>query len=331
MNIAIFPFRDLAPLDSLPFGKLVGFITENFPEFEVTEARIRIPFGPDSDSKPVLHYESWIATSNPTDPNDATSWLGYASVAQPRAAPGLVEANFHCLNASPAALNRLWTTLDDASRRFPIQMGGCLSRMPWLSEIYKKYGYAETGRSLVQELTLTPSSLPVPVLPPGLEIHPVSTYIQGDLESPEALRLGQLIVETDLDVPMPPEFQNHDPAKALARCFREMKSGDENTAFSYILRDQREADPSRALKAFIVHGAPKGDQITIHNLGVANVVRGQGLATLIKTGSAARLASDHGIRSITTRNHTTNASVLGLNKKLGYLVIAEHILFRRQL
>lgn len=65
--------------------------------------------------------------------------------------------------------------------------------------------------------------------------------------------------------------------------------------------------------------APGAPGAHIFMTGVAPAYRGQGLATALKV-TAAQIAIDAGLTTLTTLNHAANAPILALNRALGFVV-----------
>jgi GNAT superfamily N-acetyltransferase len=75
---------------------------------------------------------------------------------------------------------------------------------------------------------------------------------------------------------------------------------------------------------------PVGGRAVTAFTGTARTHRGRGLARLVKLASV-RWAAEHGVERMLTGNDATNAAMLAVNRRLGYLPVSEHYSYVKEL
>ena len=317
----VLPFNMLAP--TVPVDKLAKFFDLHFPEFGMTESRLKMPFEAES---PLSIFQSWIVIPENSNLLDVNQWLGFASIAQPRVAPKILETFFLSLDNS-SATTALWNVMNKSIQSTPgvkelTQIAQVAVNHTWLTSIYEQNGFIEIARSVRQALDLKSFEAVKEADSSRWITLSVADYIQSDWKSENARQLGELIAQTDLDVPMPEEYRTTNPEIVLARNFTDPGPMG-NAKYSYVAIDPKSSPHESNLVGFIVHGKPNNGAIMIYNLGVSTNYRKQGIASYLKKISAVHLKSEHLIKEIRTQNHKTNVAVIALNQKLGYVVVAE--------
>ena len=161
-------------------------------------------------------------------------------------------------------------------------------------------------------IALDPCTVPEPVLPDGYRCVPMSDV------APEAAYAA--IREPALDEPGP---ITHD-AIELDDFLRDWAEPEADLESSTAVLD----DEGNVVAFTFLYAA--GDRATHGFTGTIRAHRGRGLATAAKR-RALRTAAERGVTRVTTSNAEENASMRGINRKLGFEPIGEHVIFGRDL
>jgi RimJ/RimL family protein N-acetyltransferase len=161
-------------------------------------------------------------------------------------------------------------------------------------------------------IALDPRGVPEPSLPEGYRLVPMSGV------TPEAA--FEAVREAALDEPTPTPHDAFDlddfvrewdePTNDHESSSAVLDEGGRVVAFSFILT--------------------AGDRASHGFTGTMREHRGRGLATAAKR-RALRTAAERGVTRVTTSNAEENAVMRGINRKLGFEPIGEHVIFGRDL
>ncbi len=161
-------------------------------------------------------------------------------------------------------------------------------------------------------IALDPRRVPEPSLPEGYRLVPMSEV------TPEAA--FEAVRESALDEPTPTPHDAFD----LDDFVREWDepTNDHESSSAVLDEDGRVVAFSFILTA--------GDRASHGFTGTMREHRGRGLATAAKR-RALRTAAERGVTRVTTSNAEENAVMRGINRKLGFEPIGEHVIFGKDL
>jgi RimJ/RimL family protein N-acetyltransferase len=161
-------------------------------------------------------------------------------------------------------------------------------------------------------IALDPRNVPEPELPDGYRCVPVSEV------GPEAM--FDAIKEPSLDEPTPVPFD----AFQFDDFLRDWGEPESDLESSTAVLDETGTVVAFAF-LFV-----DGDRAQHGFTGTLRAHRGRGLATAAKR-RALRAAAERGVTRVTTSNAEENAAMRGINRKLGFEPIGEHVIFGRDL
>ena len=161
-------------------------------------------------------------------------------------------------------------------------------------------------------IALDPRSVPEPVLPDGYRCVAMSEL------APEVV--FEAIREPALDEPSPVP---HD-AIELDDFLRDWDEPESDLESSTAVLD----DEGTVVAFTFLYAA--GDRAQHGFTGTIRAHRGRGLATAAKR-RALRTAAERGVTRVTTSNAEENAAMRGINRKLGFEPIGEHVIYGRDL
>jgi RimJ/RimL family protein N-acetyltransferase len=161
-------------------------------------------------------------------------------------------------------------------------------------------------------IALDPRRVPEPTLPPGYRLVSMTQL------SPE--EVFEAVREAALDEPTPTPHDAFD----LDDFRREWDEPDNDHESSAAVLAE---DGSVVAFSFL---NTSGDRSSHGFTGTVREHRGRGLATAVKR-HALRTAAKRGVTRVTTSNAEENAVMRGINRKLGFEPIGEHVIFGRDL
>jgi RimJ/RimL family protein N-acetyltransferase/N-acetylglutamate synthase-like GNAT family acetyltransferase len=157
-------------------------------------------------------------------------------------------------------------------------------------------------------IAVDPRVVPEPSLPTGYRLVPMTDV------APEAV--FEAVKEAALDEPSPTPHDAFD----LDDFLREWDEPNRDQESSTAVLDEE----GRVVAFTFLHSA--GARASHGFTGTVRDHRGRGLATAAKR-QALRKAAEHGVTQVTTSNAEENAAMRGINRKLGFEPIGEHVIF----